>query len=788
METILTVNRTTKAATDGSGNSWTPPPLIYGESLTIGIYLQENANGGVIDSTITPTGSTASIGPIDGRPTSGKFCLQMGGGAQTDANTTTELSYNSPPADAQAAINAIESSVAAYGTCAARFANGSWLLRFAGTVQPIVKCVNNTLIPISYGRVSATQIDGQWEIELRLTQLPVAFSDASALVLPPPPLATEITEGGSSATNTWNEVQSLYIRPDFKGAYAIQIGGTGQTQLLSNADTPATIQAALVAEYGANFNVTLPLNWTIYVEFTGIYAGEAVSLMTILPQAQPIGALTFTLQLTRYELLSLFRTQSTVTLPLQAQFSYLDANNVPQTEVALAQMVTIQLGNIFPDLASVPSQDWLRPPSPKTYVPQSSTTVVLAGQFAYAVVGDGETTSFDVTFGLGSDKVFTFVRQASTPGAQLIEGTDYSVEYDSENDVTVTALKGAPALNAWMIIVQYAQTVAQFAAGLTVTTGQVTGLDALLADLSSAVAALQALVPSGGLFAPTTPGGTTQTITIPDNYLVFPSKRLPASFLASSLDGGNPNSAAALALPRPPALLSAINTDTATAFSSGTLPASPGSLTVWMNTGSGAVFVPGARGIASFNCPVSGYIGWDGRQWYQLTQGSGPNTYFPTAFEQVLVPTLTFDAALWQPKQAFTLQFTLAVQTFRATSNYQWDLVIETGTAPSDASPATTTENLEDIVWDAVPLLTQRLVVTPLQQSWTFGCQISRSATNVMTAMKLLQSAWSEADSSPSSPSFVLRVRLVNGDTQDPDASTAVGYVWAHLSQGSATI
>jgi hypothetical protein len=785
MQTILTVNLTDKTVLEG-GSGWTPPTVTYGESMTIGLLLQETVNGNAIASPISPTGVTAAIGNIDARPTSGQYALQVGPGAQTDANTTTSLAYNASPADVQSAINALAGVTAAYGACTARFVNGSWLLRFAGSVQPPVTCVNNTLIPISYGRISATVLDGEWEVELRLTQLPVAFSDTGEAILPPAPAVAEIIEGGSSGGETWNEVQSLYVRPDFAGTYAIQIGGTGQTMLLSALDTAASVQAALVAAYGPNFTVAVTKQWTVYITYTGIYAGLAMPLAAIILQNPPAGALTFTLQLTRYELLSLFRTTPVVELPLQVQLTYLDANSVLQTEVVITQLLSIQLGNIFPDMASVPSQDWLRAPSPKTYVPFSSGTVIVGQQYFTAIIGDGSATSFDVAHGLGTDIVFAWVRLAVTPGAQLVEGHDYSVEINDANSVTIAALLITPAAGAWMVIVASAQTVGAFADGLTIDIGQVTGLTEALATLSSAVAALTALGITNSIVA-TAIGGNAQAIVIPDLYLIFPNKRLGASFQASTLDSAAPNSAVVLGLARAPALLPAINTATVTAFDTGVLPPSPGADTVWQNTGGAAIFIPGARGLASSSLPVSGLLGFDGRMFYLLTEGSGPNTYFPTAFEQILCPPVTFDSALWQPGQAFTLTFNLSVQTFKATSNCQWNLVIEIGTAPSDTSPATTTENLQDVVWGATPLLTQRLVVTPLEQTWQFGAQILRSSSNVMTALQLKQATWSAADAAPAAPSFVLRARLVNFDTQDP-ITAAVGYVWAHFAGASATI
>jgi hypothetical protein len=78
----------------------------------------------------------------------------------------------------------------------------------------------------------------------------VAFTDASAAVLPPAPSIAVTRDGGSSGGFTWNEIQTLTVPPNFRGSY--QLGyGYAKTARLTVADGAAQIQAALIAAMGA---------------------------------------------------------------------------------------------------------------------------------------------------------------------------------------------------------------------------------------------------------------------------------------------------------------------------------------------------------------------------------------------------------------------------------------------------------------------------------------------------------------------------------------------------------
>src|SRR5947208_2609509 len=82
-----------------------------------------------------------------------------------------------------------------------------------------------------------------------------------ALQLPPPPSISTVRDGGETAGVPFNELQQLYIPPDFRGAYTIK-KGYQRTALISPDASADEIQATLEAAFGAgNFVVTLPTSY-----------------------------------------------------------------------------------------------------------------------------------------------------------------------------------------------------------------------------------------------------------------------------------------------------------------------------------------------------------------------------------------------------------------------------------------------------------------------------------------------------------------------------------------------
>ena len=750
MNVLLTCNLSDKTVLDGTA-PWTPPVFTFGESLTIGLRLVENALGSTIPSLKTVNGLSAAIGFVDAPPNSGTWALKVGAGPQSGSNTTAPVQYNCTPAALALALNALSAEVGIYGAFTVKQFGGSYFIRGANGIQVPLLVVDNELFPVSFGRVTMAVVDAVWVTELRLFQLPVAFTDASDRVLTPAPVVTEVTHGGSDGSFRWNEVQALYVRPDFAALFTLKKGTGGPTAKLSVADTSATIQAALEAVYGAgNFSVTDGQAGQALIEFQGDFAGAPFDPLTVTALNPPLGNLTFTLTLDRYEMLSRLRLVPAVQLPIEVRLTVTNDDETTSELVVMRQDVIIQRPLIIPDLALVPGIDWLRPRSPKDYEPFDPTTVITGQQFYRAVVGDGAATAFVIAHGLATDDVFVFARQNTSTGRQLVDGTDFSVVLDDANSVTVTALTGAPALNAWAATVLSAQTVAAFATGLHIDIAQVNGLETRLEALEAAVAALQALVPTTPLGSPTAGAPMATTIQIPQLIKVFPGKG--SALLPPSPLGG---------------LLPAIHNATVTSLTALPLPSVSAALgNVYSNDTGAPLLIPGGLGTRSSYVAVSGFFGGDGRRLYPLTHVTSTTSYFPRDFE-VSLWNFEVNAQMFRANSTLQVNLTLMLQLLLPTSRAQYLFIIEHGLAPSQASPATTAPNLQDIVWNATPLLTQRVILSEDKIGHLFGVTIINSALGVLSANKSIYGKDFAADSVPASADLALRARLISFDTEN---------------------
>lgn len=515
MKQLVSVNLTTRTATD-----WTPPELTFGESLTLALRFYKNTEGTPIDANLTINSLKASIGRVDARPAGGNFKIKIGSEPSSGANTTAALGFDIKASDLKAALNAV-SAHSTYGDARVIFTDGSWLIFFGDQSQQVpLTVVDNALWPVSYGRINAWQMDGKWVHELRLTQAPVAFTSSHDIVLPPQPVVTRIQAGGANGDDKWNEIQQVYVPAEFRGAYLLKRGYL-KTTLLSREDGPDTLQEALQALGAGCFKVTLPLSNKLTIEFVGDYAGAAQDLLVASVEQAPAGDLAFTLALDRAELAAMLRKQDSVTLPLEVRVVGTDEGGFTGELCALTLDVKILRPVIFPEMEEIPTLALLRPYSPKTYVPYGANNELVGQKYYRSTIGDGVQEEFVIATGLNSELVYVFARENISGGRQLVAGTDFSVTIDNDNQVTVTALTGPPAADAWEIVVLSALTVAQWAADLSVTVQQVIaggGYPALPAYMDATeerLVALEALLPRAGA-AGSTSGEKSLKFEYPD--------------------------------------------------------------------------------------------------------------------------------------------------------------------------------------------------------------------------------------------------------------------------------
>jgi hypothetical protein len=354
------------------------------------------------------------------------------------------------------------------------------------------------------------------------------------------------------------------------------------------------------------------------------------------------------------------------------------------------------------------------------------------------------------------------------------------VVINNANEVTVTALTGAPATNAWAAYVMSAQTVGAFAAGLTVTIGQVDGLTAALAAIGSELATITALLPTAPPSVNASGSTTLVNITIPATAAMYPGA-VPTANAALSPTGK---------LPRPGALFHSINT-AASGIANGSFPLAaptPGTVAIYKNGTGVAQLIDGGLGHASAYLAANGYVGTDGRQYYIVNQAGSTNSFFASDMEKVLF-RVDINSSMLVAGSTLTLTFNLLLQMLQANTQAQYLLVIEEGSMPDVTSPSPVATNLQNVVWNtASPVLAQRVILSEVGVTHSFGMAVSLDATGmILTAQRQLYGNWLGGAQAPSAPAFAVRARLIQFDVDDTVANPK-GTVYYQLTNGTAII
>lgn len=780
MKQIIGINLTKRQARD-----WAPPELVFGERLTIALRLYKDVEGEEIETSLHLESLKASIGLVDARPTGGQFAIKIGNDPTGPSNTTAALPHDVSASALTAALNAVAAH-AAYGAARVVATDGSWLIFFGEqSAQVPLSIVRNALWPVSYGRLGAYQVDGRWVHELRLIQGPVAFTSSHDVVLPASPTITRIQAGGSDGVLEWNEIQELSVPPEFRGSYLLQ-RGTAKSGLLSREDGMEAIQDALQNVSSGNFKVTLPLSNRPNIEFIGELAGLPQDLLAVVVKQTPPGDVTFSLDLDRAELAACLRRAAgeAITLPLEVRLTGADADGFGGEMIACALDVTIRPPVVFPEIEEVPTLDLLRPYSPRTYVPYGAHNELIGQKYYRATVGDGTATQFVVAHGLNSDTVFVFARENASGGGQLTQGVDFAATLDNANQVTVTALGAAPAAAAWSIVVLSADPTAIWAQDLTVTVPQViagggyASLPDFMDSISQRVTDLEAILPTITIGVSSASGGNVE-IPIPERTEVLFHRGAEVEIKEGKLPE----------LPRrSPYMLPAIHTATNDTSLPDPLPdptlTTPG--TLWINDSGSPVLVPVGGGIRSGWVADGAFVGCDGRALYAANRDGAAKSYYPTAFERELFAFFVSEKML--ATRRMEIVFGVTAGLVGATSRASWLLEIQAGTAPQDVSPATTGPNLQDVLWNATPILRERLVLTQEFVTHTFGTRIKNALDGMVCDVQNYGLWTGNNAAAPAGPNFALRARLIAFDTENsrPDARGWVVYRLAGASSGEA--
>ena len=624
MESLVYLDLSNKQASESLGGtrfSW--PEITYGETATIATRLALTSNGSISEVSRTVDVLRATLGRKDARPESGEWGI-------TVDPTGTPIVVNDLAYDISAASlkTALTSATLGLGTITVEFKNGSWLAVFSSedttsTVTPVAIDSSdvNSLFPIAFLRHRTYQSNGMWVHEFRLIQAPVAATDVSSRILPPPPTITTDIEGGTANDSPVNEVQVLYLPPTFRGVYRIK-RGYKYTGLLDRNSSHEDIQDALnlnCADVDGVFVVTNEVTDKAHIEFTDSMGGTDQAVMEVEIHSAPEGDLTFNLDFDTPELAALLRRDESITLPFEISAEIEDVSNssISRKRTLYSGELTVTREVRWEELSTAALLNWLRPPNPDRYS-GFDYSQVSNGQLHYSeTVGDGVGTVFTIDHNLNVEASDVKVRDIST-GATLVLGTDYDVvetfSTGATNTLDVTAATAPTSANWRITVVGLEQT--SFFDSHTHSISEVLLLQGILTDLGSRVTDLEDRSGGTGLTTTSsTDSGVSLHVQFSDLFSIFPSRvEYPDS--GKRLVDIDPKS-----LGRARGLLPAIHASSVTALPS-PVPAASDAYAgvVYENQTAATVLLPGGNGHRSAKVKVGEFATCDGRLWYPVAR------------------------------------------------------------------------------------------------------------------------------------------------------------------------
>lgn len=624
MQALLYLDLATKKASESLGGAaFRFPTHTFGEDATLGLRLSQRTNGKSVEVSRVVQGLTASIGHVDARPEGGSFAIKVGlvGDASVvGTNVTTALPHSASAKQVADALNALALVGTTYGAATAEEKGGSYLVTFSGETEAVeISAGSNSLFPVSFLRVMASEFDGEFVHDLRLIQAPVVSTSSSARVVPPAPVITTLQDGSSDNGTLLPEIQKLYISPAFRGTYQFRRGYV-KSVVLSTDDDVTDIAAALLplADEDGFFEVSNYVDDTALIVFAGDMVGTNHDPLEVEVFDAPEGDLVFRLNLSTPELAALLRKKDSVTLPFEITAEIEDVNDSETVDRVklLSTEITIKRELHFEELATSASIDWLRPPLPKNYQP-FSTGQISNGQLHYATtVGDAVATVFTIDHNLDSPRVDVIVHDNSSAGSPLVYGTDYTYTRASDNSLDVT-FTTPPTAAAYLVTVLGLSQTSYFDAH-THLVSEVDGLQAIIDDLGARVLTLEALSGNSRLSTSTTDDtGTAASWTLPKLFEVFPSRVTPAPLA----EGQALSDLDATALGRARGLLAAVHAASVSVLPS-TVPTPSIALkgTVYRHDGADGFLLPGGQGHRSAKLDNGDFATCDGRLWYPVAR------------------------------------------------------------------------------------------------------------------------------------------------------------------------
>lgn len=774
MQALLYADLVRKMLTDTlGGQSFSWPKLVAGEDLTIGLRFVSRNGDTAYEVQREVVALRASIGVEDARPTDGLFQLYIGNDSpELGVNVTTELAYN---ATADLVAKAIK-NLTGIPEAKVWLRSGSYWIEFEDGERYEITAYKNTLFPVSFVKSHAWEQASKWMHTVRLTQSPLAFVDTQERILPQAPSVTRIRGGGTADGTQWNEVQSIYYPPNFRGTYQLALGLRRTAILDPNADGPEEVQAALnaIAPDGGTFEVTNPGTNLAHIEFSGDYfTGSPQELLELTVFDAPEGDVTFTLSLSDAPLLVRLDALSgdeDLVLPLEIEAVLKDVADPDksQTVKLLHTDVTIQRPVIWPGLALIPHVDWLRPPQPRRYVPFGANQVNVGLLHRVDIVGDESSLEFVIDHGFDTEEIIVAIRENQSNGKLLSNGVDYTVSVVDADSIRVDWLTVVPGENAIAISTMAipARPVYQ---PHTHSMAEIDGLTLLLNEITSDVAELKEIVPAGALTAPTVDKETPIAAWIlPPFKEVYPSREIIA--IKSNI------SEVDLSKVRASGLLPAIHVDDTEALPL-PLPEDPSEAQlgkVYENTSDEVVELDGDLGRRSSEISPGEFLTiletGDRLSWYRVAKINDDETsWYPVDFIRELF-MLSVNERQFRVGTRFEINFGFEAAILKSNTKAQWTLLLEWGQYEQTSETINPGTNLKQITWSDAPILEQIIDLTAVPCTHVFGCKIAHSlvaGVSTISASRIMYGAEESSASKPATARFALRARLVRFDTED---------------------
>ena len=518
------LNKTACVST--SGDAFRFPDMLAGDRIEHSVRFLEKVGTKYVEVQLPVAALRASIGAIDARPDSGQFTFKVGSEAASASNTTTKLSWDASAATVQAALNAVADKP---GQFVVDFAEGTYRISIQSFASFALAVRENTLSPLSAIRLNAVSTDGRFYYTARATQLPVTFTDTTRLRLPNPPTISTVQDGATdpSGVVAWNEIQALFVPPDFRGTYQLR-RDLAKTSLLDHLDGPAELQTALNAMLrfeNGTVKVTNPTANTAHIEFQGDLEGSNLDPLIVAVTSHAPADLTWTLDLSTLRIRELMDLYPTITVPYEVEADIYNVAGNPSsgtyTIKLWSQNVTIKRPLIWPELATVQEIDWLRPPNAVSYNPFDFSQILTGSQQA-VVAGMTSGTVHAIAHNFGTPAVQVSVREAHD-GGQLLNPDEYSVAFPSLNEAVIT-LNEEPAtpLVAHLIGIGPASAFQSHTHGIH----QITQLQDILDQLGERVARLESLIGRPDFMTIITSGNKAAQFKLPDIGEILPDRAI----------------------------------------------------------------------------------------------------------------------------------------------------------------------------------------------------------------------------------------------------------------------